>query len=94
MASFMMAMTINPDARKNHPDISHMVEQSFDLFADANLKVIRLFATLGRYDYLILFEAADQKEAFKVAAAINNAGTLRSETWPLIEYEDFSRLIG
>lgn len=94
MASFMMAMTINQDAKKEHPDITHQVDESLALFKKNNLKVSSLFATLGRYDYLVLFDATDQSDAFKVAAQINDRGTVRTETWPLIPYEEFSQLVG
>ena len=94
MASFMMAMTINQDFKKDHPDITHQVDKSLQVFSDHELKVESLFATLGRYDYLVLFEAVEQSDAFKVAAEINSRGALRTETWPLIPYEDFSQLVG
>ena len=94
MASFMMAMMINQDFKKDHPDITHQVELSLQIFTKHELKVQSLFATLGRYDYLVLFEAVEQSDAFKVAAEINGRGVLRTETWPLIPYEDFSQLVG
>ncbi len=94
MASFMMAMTINQETKKEHPDITHQVDKSLDIFTKHKLKVDKLFATLGRYDYLVLFDSEDQSVAFKVAAEINRMGTLRTETWPLIEYEDFTKLVG
>lgn len=94
MASFMMAMTINQQARKEHPDVTHQVEESLAVFSEHDITVEKLFATLGRYDYLVLFEAADQTEAFKVAAEINGRGTVDTETWPLMPYEDFSKIVG
>lgn len=94
MASFMMAMTIVQEFKKDHPDITHQVDKSLEIFSQHNIKVKSLFATLGRYDYLVLFDAVEQTEAFKVAAEINSKGVLRTETWPLIPYEDFSQLVG
>jgi len=94
MALFMMAMTINQEAKKEHPDVTHQVEKSLNAFSDHELKVKNLYASLGRYDYLIVFEAPEQAEAFKVAAEINSKGMLRTETWPLIRYEDFTQLVG
>lgn len=94
MSSFMMAMTINKDVKKDHPDVTHQVDHSLEIFSNHEIKVTNLFATLGRYDYLVHFEADDQTEAFKVASEINALGTLRTETWPLIPYDEFSQLIG
>ena len=94
MASFMMAMNINQETKKEHPDVTHQVDLSLEVFREYQLDVKGVFATLGRYDYLVLFEAFDQAEAFKVATAINDKRVLRTETWPLIPYADFSELVG
>lgn len=93
MATFIMAMTINPSAKKLHPDLSNQVSESLEVFAARGIKVNDLFATLGRYDYLAIFNADDQTVAFRLAADINSKGILETETWPVIPYEDFSRLI-
>ncbi|MFH2049066.1 MAG: GYD domain-containing protein [bacterium] len=93
MAQFIMAMTINPNAKKDHPDLSHHVNTSLEIFAKHKVKVNSLFATLGRYDFLAIFEAQDQNVAFKVASGINTLGVMDTETWPVIPYEDFSQLI-
>ena len=93
MPSFIMAMTINPSAKKMHPDLSHQIDESLELFTKNDVKLEDLFATLGRYDYLAIFEAVDQAVAFKVASEINRKGILETETWPVIPYEDFLRLI-
>jgi len=93
MALFIMAMIINPNAKKDYPDLSHHVNSSLEIFTKHNVKVSNLFATLGRYDFLAVFEAVDQVIAFKVASEINTQGVLDTETWPVIPYEDFSQLI-
>jgi uncharacterized protein with GYD domain len=94
MASFIMAMTINPNAKKLHHDLSHQINDSLDVFTKNSVKVFNLYATLGRYDLLAMFDAPDQTVAFKVASEINTKGILETETWPVIPYEDFSQLVG
>jgi uncharacterized protein with GYD domain len=93
MASFIMALNINSDAKKLHPDLSSHINESLDVFAKNQVKVNNLFATLGRYDYIALFDAEDQTTAFRIASEINSKGILETETWPVIPYEDFTRLI-
>ncbi|MCK5124736.1 MAG: GYD domain-containing protein [candidate division Zixibacteria bacterium] len=93
MATFIMAMNINSDAKKAHPDLSHQINVSLEIFSKNNVKVDNIFATLGRYDYIALFDAGDQTIAFRVASEINSLGILETETWPVISYDDFSRLI-
>jgi len=93
MAQFIMAMTINPNAKREHPDLSHHVNTSLEIFSKHNVKVNSLFATLGRYDFLAVFDADDQNIAFRVASEINILAILETETWPVVPYEDFSQLI-
>jgi len=93
MALFIMAMTINPNAKKEHSDLSHQVNDSLEVFPRNDIKLRDLFATLGRFDYLAVFDSPDQTVAFKIATEINNKGILETETWPVIPYEDFSRLL-
>ena len=93
MTSYIMAMTLNPNAKKEHPDLTRQVDESIDAFARNGIKVDQLFATLGRYDYLVLFRAEDQTLAFKVASDINALGLLETETWPVIPYEDYQQLM-
>lgn len=93
MATFIMAMSINPTAKKTHPGLSHDINDSLEVFTRNNVKVSQLFATLGRYDYVAVFDCPDQTVAFRVATLINDLGILDTETWPVIPYEDFSKLL-
>jgi len=93
MAIFIMALTINPNAKKEHPNLSHHINESLATFKKHGIKLMNLYATLGRYDYIATFEAVDQTLAFKVASEINTMGVLESETWPVVPYDEFSRLI-
>ncbi len=93
MADFMMALTINPSAKKLRSVLSQEVNESFEVFSHHDVKINKLYATLGRYDFLAVFEAEDQTIAFKVASEINSRGVLETETWPIIPYEDFTKLL-
>lgn len=93
MPSFIMALKISPMARKEHPDLSNQVNESLNVFAEHSVTIRNLFATLGRYDYVAIFEADDQTIAFRVANLINSKGILQTETWPVIDYDDFSKII-
>jgi len=93
MALFIMAMTINPNAKKLHSELPGKVNESLDIFSENKIKVDFLYATLGRYDFLAVFDAVDQSAAFRVASAINNKGILETETWPIIPYDEFTKLL-
>lgn len=93
MASFIMAMNILADARKAHTDLAHQVDLSLDVFTANKVKHLKVYATMGRYDFVAFFEAEDQNVAFRVASQINSRGVLATETWPVIPFEEFSNLI-
>ncbi len=94
MASFIMAMTINPTAKKTSTDLSGRIDESLNVFVERGAKVQKLYATMGRYDCLAAFDAEDHKAAFKIASEITSLGTLETETWPVIPFEEFSEMIG
>ena len=93
MALFIMAMTINPNAKKLHSELPGKINESLDVFTENEVKVDNLYATLGRYDFLAIFNTVDQTSAFKIASGINDKGILETETWPIISYDDFSKLL-
>jgi uncharacterized protein with GYD domain len=93
MATFIMALSINPNAKKLHTDLAAHIDESYEIFRKNNVRVDQLFATLGRYDYLAIFDAVDQTVAFKIASEINRAGILETETWPVIAYDEFTKLV-
>jgi uncharacterized protein with GYD domain len=89
-----MAMVINPGAKKQYDDLSHQINESLDVFAKHEVKVTSLNATLGRYDFIVMFDAPDQTLAFRVASEMNVKGVLETETWPVIPYDDFVHFMG
>jgi uncharacterized protein with GYD domain len=93
MASFIMAMTINPAAKRTHSDLQNKISDSLEVLSENKVKVTSLLATLGRYDILAQFEAPDQTVAFRVASQINAKGILETETWPVIPYDEFSEYL-
>jgi uncharacterized protein with GYD domain len=93
MVTFIMAMSIVPEAKKAHADLAHQLNESLELFSKHSIKVDRIYATLGRYDCLAVFQAPDQTVAFRIASEIAKRGLLDTETWPVIPFEDFSELL-
>ena len=94
MPAFIMAMSINPTAKRQHSSLSTQINESLDCFKIEGVKLREIFATMGRYDCLAVFEANDQGVAFRIASSINSKGILETETWPVIPFDDFSQLVG
>ncbi len=93
MAAYIMALTINQNAKKEHPDLSRHINESLEILAKHDIHVDKLLATLGRFDFLALLETADQTQVFKAAAEINNLGILDTETWPVIPFDEFTSIL-
>ena len=93
MAFFIMAMTINPAAKKSHSDLAKQINDSLDVFLEHKVKVQKIYATLGRYDILAEFDTNDQNMAFRLASVIASKGILDTETWPVIPYDEFAEYL-
>ena len=93
MAAYIMALSINPAAKKDHPDLMRHINDSLEILNEHNIKIDRMFATLGRFDFLACFDTDDQQLVFKIATTINEKGILDTETWPVIPFEDFSEIL-
>jgi uncharacterized protein with GYD domain len=94
MPAFIMAMSINPNAKRQHSNLSTQINESLNCFKAPGVKLLKIYATMGRYDCLAVFESEEQATAFRVATTINHKGILETETWPVIPFEDFSSLVG
>lgn len=55
-------------------------------------KLIGAYATLGRYDFVAILEAPDDKTAMKLSAKIGSQGNMKIETLPAISIEEFGRM--
>jgi len=51
------------------------------------------FAVLGPYDYLDVFEAADNDAAMKVATIVRTHGHASTEVWPAKSWRDYKEMI-
>ena len=85
MSNYIMALSINPEAKKNHHDLSHHVNESIEVFAKMELKVDNIYATLGRYDFLICFNADAHDDVFKTASEINSKGILKTDMASILD---------
>ncbi len=47
------------------------------------------YALLGPYDFLDIFEAPDEKSAFRVALLSRELGAVRASSWPAMQYDAF-----
>jgi uncharacterized protein with GYD domain len=80
MPTYVMLTNLTPDGvrtLKNNPnrvgEVNKEVEQ-------IGAKVLAQYATLGRYDFVTIVEAPDDKTMAKVSVELGSRGTMSSET--------------
>lgn len=57
-----------------------------------NVKFIAHYALLGAYDFLDIFEAANEEEAAMVSLISRSGGAVSAESWTAIPYSRFLEL--
>jgi uncharacterized protein with GYD domain len=71
---------------KEHPERIREVDKEMEAFG---LKVLHQFAVLGAYDFVNIIEAPDNLAVAKASIELGCRGTLRIETLPAIELDEF-----
>ena len=56
-------------------------------------RVLHQWATLGEFDFVNVVEAPDVATVAKVSVALGARGSIRIETLPALEIEDFLRTL-
>ncbi|MGZ8667726.1 MAG: GYD domain-containing protein [Solirubrobacterales bacterium] len=90
MPTYVMLTNLTPDGvktLKNNParvgEVNKEVEQ-------IGAKVLAQYATLGRYDFVTIVEAPDDKTMAKVSVELGSRGTMTSQTMAAMPAEDLA----
>ena len=90
MPTYVMLTNLTPEGvrtLKNNPnrvtEVNKEVEQ-------IGAKVLAQYATLGRYDFVTIVEASDDKTMAKVSVELGSRGTMTSETMAAMPSEDLA----
>jgi uncharacterized protein with GYD domain len=89
MPTFIMLSTLTPEGVgrvRNNPTRIREVNQELEQLG-ATVKA--QWATLGRYDFVNVVEAPDEKTMARVSLALGSRGTGRWETMVAIPIDDF-----
>jgi len=57
-----------------------------------DLKWVSHFALLGPYDFMDVYEAPDDKTAFRVSLLSRELGAVSAESWPALPYEKYLKI--
>jgi uncharacterized protein with GYD domain len=90
MPTYVMLTNLTPDGvktLKNNParvgEVNKEVEQ-------IGAKVLAQYATLGRYDFVTIVEAPDDKTMAKVSVELGSRGTMTSQTMAAMPAEELA----
>jgi uncharacterized protein with GYD domain len=75
---------------KANPDRLREVNRDIE---ELGARVLHQWATLGEFDFVNVVEAPDVETMAKVSVALGARGSVRIETLPALEIEDFLRTL-
>jgi uncharacterized protein with GYD domain len=89
MPTYIMISTLTPEGVqtvKNNPNRIKEVNQELE---QIGAKVVAQWATLGRFDFVNVVEAPDEKTMAKVSMELGSRGTAHYESLPAIPIDEF-----
>jgi uncharacterized protein with GYD domain len=89
MPTFVLLSTLTPEGVqtiKNNPSRIREVNKEIE---QLGAKVTAQWAVLGRYDFVNVVEAPDEKTIARVSLELGSRGTARYETLSAIPVDDF-----
>ena len=84
-----MLTTLNPEGVRTIRDNPSRIEQVNEEISQLGATVKAQWATLGRFDFVNVVEAPDEKTMARVSLELGARGTARYESLPAIEMDDF-----
>ena len=93
MPTFIMLSTLSPEGVqtiRNNPARIREVNREVEQFG---AKVIAQWATLGKFDFINVIEAPDERTMARISLELGSRGTGKFETLSAIPIDDFIGLI-
>lgn len=95
MATYVMLTRLSPETVKSPADLKKLEKTVSERIRKdcPQVKWLANYAILGPYDYLDIFEAADEVMAAKVVMIVRSFGHAVTETWTALPWERFKLVI-
>jgi uncharacterized protein with GYD domain len=90
MALFVMLTNLTPDGVKTLKSNPNRVGEVNKEVEQIGAKVVAQYATLGRYDFVTIVEAPDEKAMAKVSVELGSRGTMTSETMSAMKSDELA----
>jgi uncharacterized protein with GYD domain len=92
MATFVMLGKYSPEALKQMS--AQRTKKALKLIQQHNGTVEKMYATLGRYDLLLIVAFPSLEDAMKAAVGLSKLTGIGFTTSPAIDVEEFDKLVG
>jgi uncharacterized protein with GYD domain len=94
MPRYIMLSTLGPEgAARLHEHPERLREVNRDV-ESMGVRIVDQYALLGRYDFLNVIEAPDEKTVARLAMTLAARGTLKTLTMPAIPVDEFIEALG
>ena len=90
MPLFVMLTNLTPDGVKTLKSNPNRVGEVNKEVEQIGAKVVAQYATLGRYDFVTIVEAEDDKTMAKVSVELGSRGTMTSETMAAMKSDELA----
>ena len=91
MPTYIMLTSLTSDGVKTIKNNPGRVQEVNREMEQLGVKVVSQWATLGRYDFVSVVEAPDERTMAKVSIEMGSRGTTMNETMTAIPAEDFTK---
>ena len=91
MPTYVMLTNLTPDGVRTLKSNPGRVQEVNKEVEALGAKVVNQWATLGRFDFITIVEAADPETMAKVSVELGSRGTMSSQTLAAIPAQEFSK---
>jgi len=91
VSTYIMLTRLTPDGVKTLKDNPSRVHEVNREVEQLGVKVINQWSTLGRYDFVSVVEAPDERTMAKLSIEMGSRGTVMNETLTALEAEEFTK---
>jgi uncharacterized protein with GYD domain len=89
MPTFVMLSTLTPEGVQTLKNNPHRIKEVNNEIEQLGATVKAQWAVLGRYDFVNVIEAPDEKAVARVSLELGSRGTARYETLSAIPVDEF-----
>lgn len=93
MQVYIMLMKATNEAVKDSQGFLKAIEETLKTLPERGIKLLGFYATMGRYDYIAIGEAADDETGLRFLYQLNADGWVRTETLKALPFEELSKIL-